>query len=132
MADLEPKGDAMSVDSPEASGKEEEEGSSKVLVKDVIHDGDHEEDNSEENQSEDQPEEGEDVEEIHPVIISLTTVPIQSPTLQIDFQIPLPIGTIPEPTSSKHFDRFKTRKLRPSMVNLCIAVITLFFFQDLA
>lgn len=39
-----------------------------------------------------------------------TIVPIQSPTLQIFFQTPLAVVTIPKPSSLKHYDSFKIRK----------------------
>lgn len=74
---LSPRGMLWALSPSRSVGEEEEEGSANVLVKDIIHDLDQEEDKSEENHYEDQPKGGEDIEEIHPIIISAkTTVPI--------------------------------------------------------
>lgn len=95
LVELEPKGDAVSTESPEAREGEEEENSSNVSIDDVNEDRDQEEDKDEERKSKGQSDGDESIEEVHRVFIPpIITASAQSRTLQISFRTPYTLRLI--------------------------------------
>lgn len=103
LSDLKPKREDIISGIPEAD--EEKEGSNKVLVEDIAQEGDLEEDKAEEI-----PKGGKIINEVQLITPPRITTQVQNPVWEITYQTPLAATTVLESTSSRQYDKFKTRR----------------------